>query len=623
MHPGFFATLFWSMAVFVSFLGYGETLRRRLHCKEFSDVEWGLKASWGMAVMLGIGGVLMCFQAARALNLVIMVIAGVALALHHLICFLNQTLSAKGRKSLSLRQFPLSDFFLYLLAALIFASSISWPHQIDPNDDLICYFMLPEKILQTGTLIEPFSFRRAGSLGGHWFLEALVMLVGTETSAHVVDSGLARVILFGIVLGLFPQARGWNRFQRFGLALMALLYPIPRINTMSALTGTVCLLGLGASIAKLPPPTGSLRRWTPAILLTASAALMRPYFGLAAGGILVSGLALSLPFRKPEFGRSLFHAMTALACAALLVLPWSIVLYFSNATFYAPPFSGNLNPLFMETKQAGFLSALPSWSFFSQPEIFPLFLMMFAGMALGGGLFAFCLCIACMMVSLAVCHLLSATPINELPRYIIPLLLPGALFLAGSISVQSTWKRGLTVLFLIIPLAVNAGAILREQTEKMSMLFGILEVQKKWYPESSSPYFSALRQLQSQVPRGEKTLAVVDFPYLLDFQRNETTCIDVIGAAGPHGGIPFFQGKDALNDYLRRLGVRYVLCMDFNSALLLYNRQYWQNHPRSEWYYRTIWAPRFLDFMDNMDSLSDWGTVVGSAANVRLIKLPD
>jgi hypothetical protein len=63
--------------------------------------------------------------------------------------------------------------------------------------------------------------------------------------------------------------------------------------------------------------------------------------------------------------------------------------------------------------------------------------------------------------------------------------------------------------------------------------------------------------------------------------------------------------------------------MDFDKAIMLYNRPFWKNNPSAQWYYNAIWAPRFLDFMNNVDALGDWGYVHGAFANIRLIELPE
>lgn len=218
MHPAYFPVFFWGLFIFASFLGFGETLRRALKRSEFEDLGWGLTAVWGMAVSLAIGGFLMAFKLAIAPILTAVIVLGAALAaLHGVTHFMAEKFSL-----LSFR-ISLADLVLYMLAALAFASSIAWPNHIDPNDDLICYLMLPEKLLCTGTLIEPFSFQRAGTYGGQAILQALVMIVGAERNGHVPDRGIAMVMMFGMLVHATRGLRGQQAIVRFPIALCILV----------------------------------------------------------------------------------------------------------------------------------------------------------------------------------------------------------------------------------------------------------------------------------------------------------------------------------------------------------------------------------------------------------------
>jgi len=131
----------------------------------------------------------------------------------------------------------------------------------------------------------------------------------------------------------------------------------------------------------------------------------------------------------------------------------------------------------------------------------------------------------------------------------------------------------------------------------------------------------AYQILQDKVPAGKSILAIVDAPYLLNYSRNPIYNVDAIGGASPWGGMPFFKGPETLKSYLLKNGVDYILTVDFDKALLLYTRKHWLEHQRPEWFFKEVWGKHALDFMDNIDKLADWGQVIGSEANVRLIKL--
>jgi hypothetical protein len=124
------------------------------------------------------------------------------------------------------------------------------------------------------------------------------------------------------------------------------------------------------------------------------------------------------------------------------------------------------------------------------------------------------------------------------------------------------------------------------------------------------------------VPAGEKILTMVDASYLLDYKRNPMVSINAVGGSSPPPGLPFGQGPDALASYLKSLGIRYVIAVDFDNAVLLYTRKLWNENTRPEWFYNSVWKPRFNDFMDNIDTLAAQdGRLVAKAGNARLIDL--
>ena len=639
MSPSYFPVFFWSLLIFFSFWGYGELLRRRIDRPEFADLGWGLTCAWGMSVVLALGGVLMALRIAKAANLTLVVLAGAAVAVFYLAGKItakpakaNKGKSkAKNPKSAAfhfpLSAFRFSDLIPYLLALFVLASSIAWPFQIDPNDDLICYLMFPEKILSTGTLIDIFSLRRALTLGGHSFLQALVLIVGDDRSGHVADLGLGKVILFGIAMG-FTRGSSWQHgMARLLIALFILFFPVPRINTMSAYTGSALLLALMQSLIVIKPGTtlrGRCILFLPPTLLCAGCATLRPFFGLPAILMIAVALLLQLLRVPLKNANEWIRALGIGLMPLLFMSPWMAVLYASNGTLYLPPFSGNVNTAFLNNNVA---TGIPQilWSYLLRPEIYPLLLCFPLVLLAPRRLLALLFAIITLAVALAVALKMSTMPSVEMPRYLTPLLLPLAVLALLNLKLTPAPCLVCIGLFCALALCVNLNDIILETKVRILGLPKQITEYTHLHPDSPTEpgtYKAGIQSLQNAIPRGARILAVVDFPYLLDYARNDIQCIDVMGAAGPDGGIPFLQGKDALNRYLRSQGVEYVVSMDFDKALLLYNRAYWLNHPRGEWYYRTVFAPRFLDVMENLDSLRDWGQTLAHFQNMSAFKLP-
>lgn len=650
MSSSYFPVLLWSLVILFSFYGYGEALRRFLGRKEFDDLGWGLTSTWGMAVTLAIGGFLMMLSLAKAPVLTCVVLLGAVFAFY----FISERLtkwtmpspppkkskfkSKKGNfakvETPASQQRTAANYvtaFAYVLiwglAALAFASSIAWPHQIDPNDDLICYLLLPEKIISTGTLIEPFNFRRVGTLGGHSLLQGLVMIVGGDRAGHVADLGFGKLLLFGLAMGLIPKKTTiFQSLCAFLLGLFALVYVVPRINTMSAYTGSACILAMMVSLNIALKSKITVPNLVPSALLFVAAATLRPYFGLLAGLVLFAFIVAALFSSKENWKMTLRTLLLGLSPCVLL-LCWMVVLFRSNQTFYMPPFPGNLNLVFLQTQNPIPFWHYPAmfWRFFSRPEIFGILALSCFAVFFRSDLFnKICIALSFLVAGLVIIKMSATTP-EEMPRYIVPVLLPAALSSLCFLFQGNRTSRILAATGIALAVWLQggpAGQLLEAQAQSLhtQIQLGAAPLHPD-VQESLGTYEREIRKLQALTPKGARILLVMDYPYTVDFTRNEAISIDTIGAAGPEGGVPLFKGPECLRDYLQKNGINYIMCMDFNDALLLYNRHYWMNHPRPEWYYKKIWVPRFLDFMDSIDHIANNKGLIAKAFNVRLVEL--
>ena len=218
-------------------------------------------------------------------------------------------------------------------------------------------------------------------------------------------------------------------------------------------------------------------------------------------------------------------------------------------------------------------------------------------------------------------------------RFIYPLLVPLALWFICKLLLKTSsekpfeetplkekmlWPIGATSIALAAFILVNAAQGSRELREQfVSIPEQIKEVKPFFDPNLKKAY----EGLQNLVPPGVKILTMVDASYWLDFKRNTIYSINAVGSSSPPPGMPFQEGPHALANYLKGLGIRYVIAVDFNNAVLLYTRKLWAETTRPEWIYPQIWRPRFLDVMDNFDALDKEGTVIARAANARLFDL--
>jgi hypothetical protein len=649
----YFPVLLWSLVIFASFWGYGEALRCALKRSEFDDLGWGLTAAWGMAVTLAIGGFLMMLSLAKAPVLTGVVLAGAALAAYHTLgkkLLSDPSDSKKGKKSKPAdadkdstsstlgRKFQPSDWILWFMVCLAFLCSIAWPHQVDPNDDLICYLMLPERILQTGTLIEPFSLRRMGTLGGHSFLQALTMVVGNERSGHIADSGFGLLVWFGILWGMLSKASPGAWWLRFLILFVAVFLPVPRINTMSSLTGTALLAALFVTLDRWNNTKKTdWRSLLPIGLLVAAAASLRPIYLLPAAGVVgIFGTCMLLeslqknpaPSACLSKSKVWFPFLLGTGLFTILFLAsYMVVLWLSNGTIHYPPFKGFINPPFelVGTKEGAFVDGTNALAFLFSQEMLVIFFSFILAFAVASRSLALAIITGTFFCSWLIAQKFGVTVYSEIYRYTFPgAVAAGFFFLAKAASLRSDYEPstlGLPSLISLPLLAiflVNAPQAAREWGTRAKTL-----PEEIILPETilDRNLGFAYQILQDKVPARKSILAIVDAPYLLNYSRNPIYNVDAIGGASPWGGMPFFKGPETLKSYLLKNGVDYILTVDFDKALLLYTRKHWLEHQRPEWFFKEVWGKHALDFMDNIDKLADWGQVIGSEANVRLIKL--
>jgi 4-amino-4-deoxy-L-arabinose transferase-like glycosyltransferase len=202
-------------------------------------------------------------------------------------------------------------------------------------------------------------------------------------------------------------------------------------------------------------------------------------------------------------------------------------------------------------------------------------------------------------------------------RLVFPIFMTTCLWLIVKCIESSDTKRFLGCQFMAcVGLLVFFWPQAEATSQELQVQMEVLKLQEHGFKFQASPLQSYYKDLQNLVPAGEKIFAIVDAPYLLDYSRNPIFNVDNIACASPPPGMPFNKGAPALEEYLRNLGIKYLLAVDFNKAIFLYNRQVMENHPRSE--FRDFSKSFIVDFFNNIDTLAQ-GNIIAKNANSRLI----
>jgi hypothetical protein len=507
-----------------------------------------------------------------------------------------------------------------------------WPMQIDPNDDVVCYLFFPEKILQTGSLIEPFNVRRMGTYGGQALLQALVMVVGGERNGHVPDRGFGMVLLFGMLLHQskdIPRPMSLLRFLAVGCLFFV---AVPRINTGSHLTGAAMILALILSLSKLPITAKA--GWTtillPSLLLAAAGSLRMTYLLCAAGIVTMEPLIRYWTNSKDwaSIIKGAFFAVSSVAAGAIVLLfPWMAVLWQSNGTPMYPPFLGTMNPEFtiLGNKGGPIFDAAHGLALLLMPEVLVLLFCFGLAPFEKNRPLAYAAVVVSVFVAWYTSYRFGVGVLSESYRYTFPMLMPVAYWLiVGSIAFNVT-DEGAGCPKQLIPVLLVLGLLLSvnlpNATRELVVEADLLPTQIASNDRLVNPALTnANRELQNLTPRGSQILAAVDAPYGFDFARNKVFTVDVPGASTV-GSWPIGKGPEELRKYLLSQGFQYIIVANFDNAMLLYTRQHWNDHQRPEWFFKEVWGRYMLDFMDNVDAISRSDAVVATAANLRLIAL--
>lgn len=596
---------------------------------------WGFEATIGMALALLAGGGLMLLRLAteQVLFVSVMIAAGVGF-FHALRLYREKRLP----------RFDSTGQAVFVVGLLViglgyYASSILRIGGF--ADDGIVYGTFVQKILQTGTLIEPFSLRRAGAYGGQSFLEALIQCGGTGRVCRllVLEEGICRLLLCGLAIRLVGGGVSRHAPARLlagivGIAIVCV--PIIRTNSNALLTGVVICLGLFMHLKKTEILTrrADFASISIAALLLMAAATLRPSYAMLGGLAILGGLAF---VRKP---REIMPFIWCYGLAAVLLSPWMALLWQSSGTIALPPFHGNVNPHFASfvLPEGRFPTLCKALSDLLTDKTLPYLLsglLLLVGKPPKKILIIFFA--ATMLCFITICYFFANTTKLDLLRYIQPLPIPFFALIASMASTDAEWvpsARFPLVAVLVACAALGtAGHALKDYWSNMRRIMLNLAGSSREMTWPLDP--TAIQEAQKAVPSGEKILAVIEAAYLLDYHRNEIYNIDIIGAASPPPGMPALGTPEELRQYLLSQGIHYILATDFDAPPQVYGvpiegrlygrdflARFIKEGKRPEVCWQEWWLPAGRRVMQNIDTLAaeSGGKMVNGYHVIPLLK---
>ena len=216
-----------------------------------ADPDLGLRAAWGLAGYLAVAGALTALGICTRPVILALIAAGAAgFAWRELTTSVPAATRLRDAWRYA-RAHPAVGVLAGVVIALALINLVGAVAKLDRNpwDDDLAYTPLVRRLLDTGNLIEPFSFRRLGAYGGQTALAALAGARGTLANVHLVDRGLCQAVVILLAAGYARERRTQLVFVAL-LGLVLVLLPETEINTAAAWSGVALFFALYRTVVR-------------------------------------------------------------------------------------------------------------------------------------------------------------------------------------------------------------------------------------------------------------------------------------------------------------------------------------------------------------------------------------
>jgi len=621
------AASLWGLLLLASFVSWGRVCTVALG---YAGLGWGFDAAVGMAGTLFVFGslavarlvstpLIVAWSAAGPLAIGLLRARAASPAPVHL-ARLGEHLRGWLRRPRPWA-FRAAIVALYALAALQYLHSVA-DVSFNPWDDEMAYRSFARQFLDTGTLYEPFSYRRIGAYGGQSLLHAMVLALTDRDRLHLVDDGLCVVIVLGLVTGYRAVSPRAARPAILVAGWLAMCLPYTPHNTAAAISGVVFFLAL---FRLFDDPRFESARPGPSALLAglfaAAVCTLRQNY-LSAAVLFVAAVYLGLVAYPGARARAewLRQGLLAGGATVFFLAPWmGLSLHAAHTALY-PLMKGTVRPDFGVVGRVPWVEAL-RWALhnlFVFKPIGTIALFFVAAIALptsrrSSALHAFVLCNALSFAMMMVVFQ-NFDDAESIGRYYfafsVAFCIAAALRCTGDASVRGASARALVPAALV---ATAVGAHFVDAKDALESLYsnriatlGMLGQG----PASPTTDDALYARIQASVPAGASILVMLDHSHLLDGRRNPLFQYDHPGAMGPAPGPPCFQGPEAFAQYLRSVGVRYI-AYQVGPSSQEYNADTWRARAaavvpptgRDHFFYKN--QSRFeLDFFDVIKGLA-------------------
>lgn len=575
--------LAWLGFLFFVLTGWGTIVTRVARA---GDPDAGLAAALGAAGYLAVAGVLLAAGVlARPAILVLICLGFAGFAWREVTA--PVAIWHRARDGLRfVRATPALGVFAGVLVLFACVRMVGAVAALDRNpwDDDLAYTPFIKRLLDTGDLIEPFSFRRLGAYGGQTVLQALAAARGTLANVHLVDKGLGLGIALLAMTGYARERRTPPVWLAL-IALVVLVLPETAINTASYWTGVVAFLALYRSVVR--------EQWALVGLTAAATCTLRQNFLAAVAVFLASVLfsrlvTLARTSALAEAWRQERRAWAwILGISLVVIVPWWIAAYLSNHTFLFPIAGGTWN------HELSLQPAVTTW-----PEELaflvtccldtsPIVVIPILGLVLAftvdrrPGRPLTSLWIASALGFGFLVHGFLGSEAFHLWRYAFGFATTLAIVLVLEIGAEDEARVGLVPLgrwlalaALVLQVVVGRGALPKQAIALFDDIREARAIGRHGDPNARAEQ-RRYRALQAALPAGARAVVMLDDPALLDYGRNPIANLDTPGFASPGPKLPAFRGAEPLRAYLVAEGYRYAAFVRSERSRYFFRRPFW------------------------------------------------
>jgi len=632
-HP-VFRGLAWACAILFSYDGWGRAVAYGLRASgRRAPTDLGLRLAWGMAACLFVGGVACMVHIASRPFLLGQLALGW--------CFSGASRMLEPARWPSRRRLTAFVGAPTLILVLVLAGtwvvvemlhgvSLAWTNM---SDDEPLYFFLPQKIVATGTMYDPFDVRRMTSYGGQFFLHAQYLSVGVHRQLNVVDAGIGTFLVMAHVVSEASALRKRRSAVLTGVLAVLLVISIDQVryNIGSLMTSFAAVLGahrtwvwIRTSEHRTPLDFGLLALCGVAafVLRTSCAVPLTLFLALSVGAEALG------PLRGISRSRGLllvtrWGLLGGTFLAALL--PWLILFRESTGTLIYPLARGNLTPGFAILKvESGIdynLTHVLTDVAYPKPFATSIVLLLAALVpatwsrrrATPGTLAADAPLVAgVVIVGLCFTSIMGgAFGDSANARYYFAFLMWGLLVAVWGSS-SEPGERGLPgprLLVATIAIILHVSAVrvvLRDHLIAVVNQVDKAVGESRATAQANRQLDDAYRAAQQSIPAGAGVAATVQDPFRFDLARNSILSLDLLGGMGPAPGFPCFKGPDVLAEYLIANGLEYLVTIDMTLTyknMELFDLPAWRRHNKLQHSFLNYEAPFVVDGMESIQVL--------------------